>query len=311
MVAEPTRITSLKRPPEGWEFDPDRSITRTAYEGLTVRNPSLPEGPRPDAEASDALPIVRLGVDPLPPCCSHCGGTFLTTEPPVGGHRYGDVTCQSCGRQAARTLAAPGSDQPAPAMLMPPELSAFVRESFEYARASSPRKITPTPGCDGRCSDVFGHDAGAHEAYGHRRALLDLAAPAEAVVRTGRLIVDTGRREILFDGQQCYLTPTGTKLLLLLAGRIGRCVPSQDLTLAIWAADDASARHTLRVQVSRLRDALGGAAGLVVTMPGMGYRLEAIPPVGDVPDPWPPYGPPGAPVAGDTRRAAAAGGGAS
>lgn len=104
------------------------------------------------------------------------------------------------------------------------------------------------------------------------------------VVRTGPLVVDVGRLEVLVDGRPIHVPATELKLLVLLACRLGRAVLYEELVRRLWwpaydARDGAMRRahhHVVRVTCSRLRARLGIAASLLVTIPTVGLRLEAV-----------------------------------
>jgi len=155
-----------------------------------------------------------------------------------------------------------------------------------------PERELRGPGCDERCelikallpgvlgrSELLLHDAAAHEEYGWATAGI-LGHRADVVV-TGPLAIDIRRMETTLDGAPLALTPAELRLLVVLARRVGAFVPWEPLIAdgLGWGAaqeDAGNARHALRVNMARLRLRLGDAAGLVVTVCGLGYRLELI-----------------------------------
>ncbi len=114
-------------------------------------------------------------------------------------------------------------------------------------------------------------------------------ALSDEVVRTGRLEVDAGSLCVWVAGVPVRPSANELRLLVALAVRLGRAVLYGDLVRMLWwqqydpavNADRLANEHLLRVTTSRLRRRLGdGAAGLIVTIPNIGLRLERVP-IGD------------------------------
>lgn len=133
------------------------------------------------------------------------------------------------------------------------------------------------PGVFGRSSLLL-HDPGDHEWYGEH-LVRGHDGPAALVV-TGRLVVDLERLQAQVDGRDIYCTPNEVRLLRALARRIGRTVEHVTLLCEVWGIDGndrttrMANRHLLRVTTARLRRRLGAAGTLLVTLAGLGYRLE-------------------------------------
>jgi len=115
------------------------------------------------------------------------------------------------------------------------------------------------------------------------------------VIVTGRLKVDIAALAVSVNGGTVRLSATELQLLVVLAVRLGRAVLYDELIRLIWwhdydSADErmrAAHEHLVRVNISRLRRRLGAtAAGLVVTIPSIGLRLERMLP-GALPPPPP------------------------
>lgn len=148
------------------------------------------------------------------------------------------------------------------------------------------------PECDETCSPR-NHNPRAHYRRGYEDGLADAAREHEhaAVVVSGSLEVWIGRAEVAVDGRPVPLTPTEWRVLRVLALKPGQLVESEILVREVWGGDywhscRPAALHALRLNVLRLRNRLGPAAGLLVTMPGLGVRLEVVPP-GAAPPPRP------------------------
>ena len=99
-------------------------------------------------------------------------------------------------------------------------------------------------------------------------------APAEEVLRHGRLALDPGRARVTWDGQEIVLTATEFGLLRTLLRRPGRVLNRDALMDGAYAVERVVSDRTIDSHVRRLRAkfaALGAAP--VETLPGFGYRL--------------------------------------
>ncbi len=94
------------------------------------------------------------------------------------------------------------------------------------------------------------------------------------VIEIGLLRVDPSSREVSVQGKSVALTATELGILVALAKRRGAAVTRQSLVDQVLDERDGAER-TLDVHVSRLRKKLGEAGGYIVTVWGIGYRLEA------------------------------------
>lgn len=94
------------------------------------------------------------------------------------------------------------------------------------------------------------------------------------VIELGVLRVDPTAREVTVSGKSIALTATELGILVALAKRRGAAVTRQSLVDQVLDERDGAER-TLDVHVSRLRKKLGEAGAYVVTVWGIGYRLEA------------------------------------
>jgi DNA-binding response OmpR family regulator len=103
-------------------------------------------------------------------------------------------------------------------------------------------------------------------------------AEASARLEFGRLSIDPRSREVWLDGQAVTLTPREFEILLLLATHPRQVFTYDQILEHCW--DGIGERHTVTVNVGRLREKLGDDPGepeLIVNVWGVGYRFEGRP----------------------------------
>lgn len=111
-----------------------------------------------------------------------------------------------------------------------------------------------------------------------RHAALPPGAPPEPVFQAGDVRVDLVRREVRRGDQQVHLTPTEYKLLTLLVRHAGKVLTHRQLLKEVWGTTYADQSHYVRVYMAQLRQKLEADPArprLLVTEPGVGYRLRA------------------------------------
>lgn len=93
------------------------------------------------------------------------------------------------------------------------------------------------------------------------------------------LVLDLERHEVEVNGKAVDLTPREFEILRVLIAHAGRLVTRGRLLRAVWGEAYQSEDHYIHVYVSQLRrklaaaDPEGSLAGLIVTEPGVGYRV--------------------------------------
>jgi two-component system KDP operon response regulator KdpE len=117
-----------------------------------------------------------------------------------------------------------------------------------------------------------------------RVALRRAAGPAGDLggrITVGPLVFDAGRHEVSIDGRSIDLTPREFELLRVLLGEQGRVVTKGKLLRAVWGQAYQGEDSYVYVHVSQLRhklaaaDPAGALRDLIVTEPGVGYRVRA------------------------------------
>jgi hypothetical protein len=94
----------------------------------------------------------------------------------------------------------------------------------------------------------------------------------------GPLVLDRLTHEVTWRGAAISVTRDQFRILSVLLHGSGAVVPVQQLALAVHAALSPGDTEAIRAHMGRLRKRLAGhvpeAAGLIVTVPGAGYRLS-------------------------------------
>ncbi|HEX3454480.1 MAG TPA: response regulator transcription factor [Gaiellaceae bacterium] len=104
-------------------------------------------------------------------------------------------------------------------------------------------------------------------------------APAAEVLQVGATTIDAGRREVRVDDEPVEFTTKEFDLLRFLAERPGLALSRQQILDGVWGYDWFGDARTVDVHIAQVRKKLGDAA-TIVTVRGVGYRLESPRPTG-------------------------------
>jgi two-component system, OmpR family, KDP operon response regulator KdpE len=116
-----------------------------------------------------------------------------------------------------------------------------------------------------------------------RVALRHAAGPSadtEGTITIGSLVLDAGRHEVTVAGEPVDLTPREFEILRVLVSHAGRLVTKGRLLRAVWGDAYQNEAAYVYVHVSQLRrkladaDPTGELRNLIVTEPGVGYRIR-------------------------------------
>lgn len=102
-------------------------------------------------------------------------------------------------------------------------------------------------------------------------------APQPAVIQAGLISIDLDRRVVTRDGKEVRLSRREQDLLFTLARHADHVITHRQILREVWGPAHADDTAYLRVYVGQLRQKLEpGVAGpgLIVTEPGVGYRLR-------------------------------------
>ena len=133
---------------------------------------------------------------------------------------------------------------------------------------------------------VRGLRAGAYDYISKPFAPEELLARVDGLMRhTGRLgpglsvwgvEIDRARRTVARNGEPVRLTPPEFDLMMMLVRNRGIALYRDVLLEEVWGDECPESTRTLDIHISRLRRKLGWKHCLI-SVPGIGYRLEGIP----------------------------------
>ena len=115
-----------------------------------------------------------------------------------------------------------------------------------------------------------------------RRAYGEFANVDANHLYLGDLLIDLTRGQVLRDEQPLNLTPIEFRLLTYLARHRGQVLSRAQIVEAVWGhSPDADSEQTVNVHIRRLREKIEqdpSRPALILTVPGLGYRLAQPPP---------------------------------
>jgi DNA-binding response OmpR family regulator len=93
------------------------------------------------------------------------------------------------------------------------------------------------------------------------------------VLAVGDLVLERGRRTVLWRGRRLRLRRRQFDLLVALAAQPGRVLSRADLLIATQSQAGTPRTRTIDVQIGQLRGLLAGCRVTIETVRGRGYRL--------------------------------------
>ncbi len=98
------------------------------------------------------------------------------------------------------------------------------------------------------------------------------------MLTAGDVTIDLRRYLVFRGGEEVHLTPTEFDLLRVLASEAGKVLTHRQILERVWGSYAAENAQQLRVYINYLRRKLEADPShprLIVTEPGVGYRLKA------------------------------------
>ena len=134
---------------------------------------------------------------------------------------------------------------------------------------------------DQGADDYLTKPFGMGELLARLRVVLRRVHPeALNVLTAGNVTVDFAKHVVTRDGVEVHLTPTEFDLLRVLASEAGKVLTHRQLLERVWGGYAAENSQQLRVYINYLRRKLEDDPShprLILTEPGVGYRLKAAP----------------------------------
>jgi two-component system KDP operon response regulator KdpE len=144
------------------------------------------------------------------------------------------------------------------------------------ARGQEPDKVAAL---DLGADDYLTKPFGMAELLARLRAVLRRGrGPAPPTIHAGDVTIDLERRLVFRGDQEVHLTPTEMHLLMVLASEAGKVITQRQILQRVWGSYAAENSPQLRVYINYLRRKLEDDPSqprLIVTEPGVGYRLKA------------------------------------
>ncbi len=111
-----------------------------------------------------------------------------------------------------------------------------------------------------------------------RRATLAAVPTDSGALEVGDLVIDVAKRSVARSGDPIHLTPTEWDLLRAFVKHAGRTLTHREIFREVWGKAAGDAQSYLRVHIANLRRKVEEdpvRPALIITEPGVGYRLEA------------------------------------
>ena len=131
-------------------------------------------------------------------------------------------------------------------------------------------------GLDAGADDYLTKPFGIMELLARVRALLRRSEDAKPVplLTVGRLSLDRERHLVTADSRNVELTHMEFELLAFLMAHTGKAVTREVLLDDVWGLGFAGDTRTVDVHIRTLRQKLGPCGEMILTVRGVGYKLE-------------------------------------
>jgi DNA-binding response OmpR family regulator len=162
------------------------------------------------------------------------------------------------------------------------------RDGFEILSELRQTRDTPVIMLTARTDEInrlHGFDMGADDYVPKPFSPRELMARIKAVVKRssgindgilkfGDLELNTRSRFVTLDGEEIFLTPKEFDLLLYMAKHNKVALPRDQLLNGVWGFDYSGDTRTLDTHIKSLRERLGKARSLIITIRRVGYKFD-------------------------------------
>jgi DNA-binding response OmpR family regulator len=106
--------------------------------------------------------------------------------------------------------------------------------------------------------------------------------PASSLLTVANLVIDPICREVAVSGQKVDLTPLEFDLLYCLANYPGQVWRREELIRQVWSCQHVGNPRIVDIHIGNLRKKLPGNSPAILTVKGIGYKLQTAHPVSSV-----------------------------
>lgn len=137
-------------------------------------------------------------------------------------------------------------------------------------------EVDKVRGLDEGADDYLTKPFGVMELLARVRALLRRAAdvPADGTISLDGIELDRARHQVFADGAPVILTNMEFQLLDYLLTHAGTVITREKLLDRVWGTVYAGDTRTVDVHIRSLRQKLGSSGSHIITIRGLGYKLE-------------------------------------
>ena len=158
---------------------------------------------------------------------------------------------------------------------------------FSAVKEIRKKKDTPIIMLSARVEEydkLFGFEMGVDDYVTKPFSPKEVMARVNAILKRGKiskgkivsdgLVIDKAGRNVYVDGVKAEMTPKEYELLFFLADNAGLAISREKLLTEVWGYDFYGDDRTVDTHVKMLRASLGKYRDKVVTLRGLGYKLE-------------------------------------
>ena len=95
---------------------------------------------------------------------------------------------------------------------------------------------------------------------------------SEVSLEQGRLVIDTEKYQVIYDGNVLDLPRKEFELISLLSSKPGKVFPREEIMDRIWGNDVVVGGRTIDVHIRKIREKIGDKS--IKTIKGVGYKFD-------------------------------------